>query len=555
MPRLLKSCRTEAGFRTPPLSFVRQPSHAALLLAFWVMGLAALAGCASLPASSSYEKQASVAYAHPEGTRIARPFAASAAAHSGSSAFRILSRGTDGFAVRMQLIDAAEHSLDLQYFIFHQDQTGQLITEALLRAADRGVHLRLLVDDGATVPGDGRIRLLAAHPGIEVRIFNPFAYRGESAFGRGLEFMFHHGRLDFRMHNKLMLVDGAGALIGGRNIGDQYFQIDPQAQYADDDLFVAGPTVHELSASFDRYWNSTLAYPVEALSGGPPSDAQLVSYRAELSATRQKAQDGGASYLKEVASGEPLSGILNGELPVVWAPAQVVCDAPDKRQEHKSSGRGPFMYQPVAEAVAAVRSELLMITPYFVPTPEESQILKELRQREVRVGILTNSLESTTEISAHAGYQRHRTDMLQAGVELHELRAAPDNARGSGESAALLRHGNYGLHAKLYTFDRSKLFIGSMNFDQRSAWLNTEIGLIIDSGELTLQAVARYDAMTQLGNAYEVALQSNPDGHPALIWRTRQGDRVVESAHEPSRNAWRTVEDDFLQLLPIDGEL
>lgn len=455
----------------------------------------------------------------------------------------------------MQLIDGAEHSLDLQYFIFHQDETGQLITEGLLRAADRGVHLRLLVDDGAIVPGDGRIRLLAAHPNIEVRIFNPFAYRGETVFGRGLEFMFHHGRLDFRMHNKLLLVDSSCAVIGGRNIGDEYFQIDPQAQYADDDVFVAGPTVHELSASFDSYWNSALAYPVEALSGGRPTDAQLAAYRAALAATRQKAQEAGASYLHDAASGEPLSGILNGELPVVWAPAQVVCDAPDKRKEHKATERGPFIYKPLAETVAAVRTELLMITPYFVPTPDESRVLKDLRQRNVRIGILTNSLESTTEISAHAGYQRHRTEMLQAGVELHELRAAPDNPRGSGESAALLRHGNYGLHAKLYTFDRSKLFIGSMNFDQRSAWLNTEIGLIIDSDELTKQAVARYDAMTQLGNAYEVSLRTDAEGHPTLVWRTRKGDRLIETVHEPSRNVWRGVQDDFLQLLPIDSEL
>ncbi len=526
------------------------------VLAFWVVGIAGLAGCASLPKSDTYEKPASVAYAHPEDTRIAEAFATAAAAHSGSSGFRLISRGADGFALRMQLIDGAQHSLDLQYFIYHQDQTGQLITEALLRAADRGVHLRLLVDDGATVPGDGRIRVLAADPNIEVRIFNPFAYRGETVFGRGFEFMFHHRRLDFRMHNKLLLVDSAGALIGGRNIGDQYFQIDPQAQYADDDLFVTGPTVRELAASFDSYWNSALSYPVEVLSGGRPTAEQLAAYRADLSAVRQRAQDAGAGYLQDAASGEPLSGILSGELPVVWAPAQVVCDAPDKRHDHhKEDTRSPFIYKPVAETVAAVRSELLMITPYFVPTPEESQILKELRGRNVRVGILTNSLESTTEISAHAGYQRHRTEMLQAGVEVHELRAAPDNPRGSGESAALLRHGNYGLHAKLYTFDRSKLFIGSMNFDQRSAWLNTEIGLIIDSSELTQQAVARYDAMTQLGNAYEVALRSDPEGHPTLIWRTRKGDRLIETTHEPSRNAWRDVQDDLLQLLPIDSEL
>jgi putative cardiolipin synthase len=196
-----------------------------------------------------------------------------------------------------------------------------------------------------------------------------------------------------------------------------------------------------------------------------------------------------------------------------------------------------------------------MITPYFVPTPKETQTLKDLRQRGVRVGILTNSLESTTEVSAHAGYQHHRTEMLQAGVELHELRASPENAHGSGQSAAMTRYGNYSLHAKLYAFDRSKLFAGSMNFDQRSAWLNTEVGLIIDSSELTQQAVARYDAMTQLGNAYEVLLQPDSNGKQHLVWRTRVGDQVVATSREPSRNAMRRAEDDFLQMLPIDAEL
>lgn len=548
----------EVASRTPPL-FPARPRRATFIVALLALSALQLLGCASLPPGSKFEKQPSVAYAHPESTRLARAFETGAAAHPGNSALRILSRGADGFAVRMQLIDAAEHTLDLQYFIFHQDQTGQLITEALLRAADRGVHLRILVDDGAVIPGDGRIALLAAHPDIEVRIFNPFAYRGDSVFLRATEFAFNHRRLDFRMHNKLMLVDNAGALIGGRNIGDQYFQIDPQGQYADDDLFVSGPTVQQLSATFDSYWNSALAIPVQALSGGPPTTAKLSAYRAQLSATVKKAQDSGASYLQDVASGQPLSGILDGEQPVVWAAVQVVCDAPDKqhgkRHGHAGAGRAPFVYEPVAQAVAAVRTELLMITPYFVPTPEETQVLKDLRQRNVRVGILTNSLESTTEISAHAGYQHHRTEMLEAGVELHEVRAAPDNARGTGQSAALSHYGNFGLHAKLYSFDRSKLLIGSMNFDQRSAWLNTEVGLIIDSSELALQAVARYDAMTQLSSAYEVLLRPDAAGHPRLVWRTRIGDHEVWTTHEPARNEWRRIEDDFLQLLPIDDEL
>ena len=527
----------------------------AALLAVLITSLPGLPGCASLPPGSQYQKRPSAALAHPEQSTLGEAFAAAAAAHPGSSGFRILPVGIDGFAMRVQLIGAARRSLDLQYFIFHQDQTGQLITEALLRAADRGVRLRLLVDDGATEPGDTQIRLLAAHPNIEVRIFNPFAYRGDSTVLRGVEFAFSHRRLDFRMHNKLLVADNATALMGGRNIGDQYFQVDPQGQYADDDVFVAGPTVQQLSGKFDSFWNSVLAIPVEALAGGRPTPEQLAAFRAQLAAKRQQAKDTNASYELRAASGAPLARILNGELPVVWAPAQVVCDLPDKPLRHGHEDRGAFAYEPLAAAIAAVQSELLMITPYFVPTPKESEVLKDLRQRNARVGILTNSLESTTEVSAEAGYQHHRMEMLQAGVELHELRASPENARGSGQSVALSRYGNYALHAKLYTFDRSKLFIGSMNYDQRSAWLNTEIGLIIDSSELALQAAARYEAMTQPGNAYQVLLEPDSQGRPRLHWRTQIGGRLVDTTREPSRNGTRRIEDDVLRLLPIDREL
>ena len=545
----------QVGSRTPLSLLERGPGRATFPVALAAFALAQLVGCATLPPGAQYHKQASVAFAHPQDAHIAQVFAPAAAAHSGDSAFRILSRGIDGFSIRMQLIQQAQHALDLQYFIFRQDHSGQMITEALLQAADRGVHLRLLVDDGATLPGDGRIVLLAAHPNVEVRIFNPFAYRGNSTTLRAMEFALHHRRLDYRMHNKLLVADNASALIGGRNVGDQYFQIDPQGQYADDDVFVSGPTVQKLSATFDNFWNSALAIPVEALSGGHPSAAQLAAYRDVLAQAHQKAQQAGAIYLREAASGEPLAGILKGELPVVWAPAQVVCDPPDKINHQEHGPRRPFVYEPVTQAVAAVHSEFLMITPYFIPTPREAQALKDLRQRNVRVGVLTNSLESTTEVSAHAGYQRHRTEMLQAGVELHEVRAAPDTARGTGQPVALSRYGNYGLHAKLYAFDRSRLFIGSMNFDQRSARLNTEIGLLIESSELAQQAVARYDAMTQLANAYQVTLQADPTGHSHPLWRTSIEGKLVETKHEPSRNAWRGLQDDFLRLMPIDDEL
>jgi putative cardiolipin synthase len=520
-----------------------------------LLATVALGACAELPPGSDFPKQESVALTHPEDTALGRKFQAAAKEHPGDSGFRILSVGVDGFAARIQLIKAAERSLDLQYFIFQQDDSGRLVTDALLRAADRGVHLRVLIDDGATSPGDNQIRLLAAHPQIEIRIFNPFKYRGDSSVRRGAEYLAHHGRLDFRMHNKLIVADNTIALIGGRNIGNQYFQVDPESQFADDDVFVSGPTVPQLSAKFDEYWNSALAIPVEALAGGKATDAQLAAYRLQLAAQWQRAEDDGVSYLKRAASGEPLSGIFSGELPLVWSSVEVVCDSPQKKRVKDGSMIGQLMYDEVAKTAAAVQSELLMITPYFVPTTQELKLLQGLRDRNVKVRILTNSLESTTELGAQSGYARFRVKLLHSGVELYELRALIGNTRGSGETVQMARHGNYGLHAKLFVFDRRKLFIGSMNFDQRSTRINTEVGLIIDSPTLAQQTAARFDAMTESSNAYQVVLKENADTTPQLIWRTREEGQIVEYTREPSKSQWRRFEVGFLSLLPLDHEL
>jgi putative cardiolipin synthase len=515
----------------------------------------ALGACASLPHSFDVPKQRSVAFAHPEETQVGQHFADAAGDHPGNSAFRIISVGVDGFAARIQLIDAATQSLDLQYFIFRQDNTGQLLTDALLRAADRGVQVRLLVDDADRAKGDRRIALLTAHPRIEVRIFNPWVYRGDSSLLRSVEFIFSHRRLDFRMHNKLIIADNASALIGGRNIGDQYFQIDPRGQFADDDVFVAGPTVQRLSATFDDYWNSGPSIPVEALEGGRPAEPAFTEYRQHLQEQWQKAQSDGIGYMKQAEGGDPLSGILHGQLPLVWSSALVVCDSPEKRLIKAGSMVGRLMYQPFAQTAAAAQSELLMITPYFVPTRDERQLLLGLRQRNVRVRILTNSLDSTSSLLAHAGYVRSRKALLQSGVEFYEIRALIGNTRGSGQTAAISRHGNYGLHAKFFVIDRQKLYIGSMNFDQRSVQLNTEVGLIIGSAELAQQTVTRFEAMSQPANAYQVVLQPSGTGGSQMIWRTEETGRSVDYTREPARHEWRRYAAHLLSHLPLGREL
>ncbi|MGZ5891257.1 MAG: phospholipase D-like domain-containing protein [Caldimonas sp.] len=526
-------------------------------LAFLVLAFSVLSGCATLPPGSGAPKSVSLAISDPQATDLGRKVARSALKHPGVSGFRLLSAGVDGFLARAQMANAAQRTLDLQYFILRGDETGRLLADAVQRAAARGVRVRVLIDDGETVAGDEKIVALNADPHIEVRIFNPFVYRGHVKLVRAVEFMLSSARLDYRMHNKLFVADNAVALIGGRNIGDQYFQVDPGSQFADDDVFAAGPIVKELSATFDDYWNSAIAIPAEALAGGKSADAPLIEGRQSLAPHREPAKtEVIEDYSHRIALGEPLAGMLSGKLPLVWAKAQVICDSPEKKRVEKGWMVGRLMHRPVAKAVEAVQSELLMITPYLIPGQEGMQLFEDLRQRSVRIRILTNSLESSTMLAAQAGYMRYRTPLLESGVELYEVRSLLGDARGSGESAAMSRYGNYSLHAKLFVFDRKKLFIGSMNFDQRSMHLNTEIGLIIDSPVLAQQMAARFDAMVQPVNAYRVALRPAEGGGPSsLVWRTQEGANAVDYDTEPARSDGQRIEVKFLKLLPLDKEL
>jgi putative cardiolipin synthase len=521
------------------------------------LGLAALlaVGCASLPPGADYPKAASNALAHPEETKLGRHFEATAREHGGDSGFRILTAGVAGFLARAEMLNAAERTIDLEYFIFRQDETGRLLTDALLRAADRGVRVRLLVDDGDTVDGDEEIAALSAHPKIEVRIFNPFVYRGHVLFIRAVEFGLTAARLDYRMHNKLLVVDNAIALVGGRNIGDQYFQVDQQAQLGDDDVFTTGPIVKQLSVTFDEFWNCALAIPTAALANGTPSHFDLDAYRKALDEHRQQVKRDGTDYASRVETGEPLAGIIAGTRPLAWAPVQLVYDSPHKKKVRSGEMVGELMHKPVGDAMAAVQSELLIITPYLIPGKGGTRILSDLRKRGVRVSILTNSLESTPELMAHAGYMHYRIPLLEDGVELYEVRALLGDARGTGESIATARSTSYSLHAKLFVLDRRKLYVGSMNFDERSHRLNTEIGLLIDSPELAQETAVRFAAIVSPANSYRVVLTDASSGSPKVVWRTEERGAAIEYDTEPARSDGERLKVHLLSLLPLDKEL
>ena len=516
-----------------------------------------LCGCTTLPGRDYPRRPSPLATVAPN-SELLQPATDAARAHGDKSGFRLYSLGIDGLLLRLELIDAAHSSLDLQYYVFHGDESGKLVTEALLRAAARGVRVRILVDDGETIRGDEQLYALAGEKNVEIRVFNPWRYRGHNALLRGIEYLFSHRRLDFRMHNKLFIADRAVALVGGRNIGDEYFQVDPGWQFADDDVYTTGPAVQQFAVSFEEYWQSELAVPVQALLPAKATDAAAAATLAQRATMPKKAASAGADYEQKLSAKEPLASVLAGRAPLDWASAEVVADSPYKGKEraknvpHISS----LLFAPVADAIHNTRSELVMVSPYLVPSPDEMRLLEDLRARERSVSILTSSLEAESSHAAQAGYMHYRKALLEAGVQLYEIRARPEDPRGTGQAEKLSRYGHYSLHAKLLVFDRSVLYIGSMNYDQRSRRLNTEDGLIIHSGDLAGQAARRFDLMTQPQNAYAVRLQEKvPGDAPELTWSTEKSGAPVTLHSEPARSAWQKFEVHFLELFPIDREL
>jgi putative cardiolipin synthase len=516
--------------------------------------LASLAACASVQPGAGFPKPESHALEPATGGTLAAIADRTANLPEAQSGFRMLSAGIDGLLARVEVIDAARRSLDLQYYIFRGDQSGLIVASALLRAAERGVRVRLIVDDGESVRGDEKILAMAAHAGIEIRLFNPFRYRGHSWFFRGTEFLFNKSRLDYRMHNKLLVADNSVVLIGGRNIGDQYFQIDPESQFGDDDLITAGPIVRKLSDVFDEFWNSAEAVPVQAVDRKHTSAAALAGLRAAISADELPPVQPISDFAKRLAAGEPLGSIIAAKTPLIASHARLVYDSPDKKHVTAGMSPGNLIYDAVADEAKSVSTEMLAVTPYLVPSPDELQTMKSERDRNAAVRILTNSLQSAPDLAAHAGYMHYRPAMLQAGIQLYEIRSLLGSTRGSGQGKAISRHGHYSLHGKIYVFDRRSIFVGSLNLDQRSKLLNTEIGLIIHSPSLAEQAALRFEALSSLDNSYTVELRA-AESKSSLVWKTRESGVVREYTKEPARNEWQKFRVNVLTLLPLDKEL
>ena len=500
-----------------------------------------LTACAGLPDVTG--KPASQALTDTGTTRLARAIEPRLREHAGQSGLIMLGNGRDAFATRVLLADAAERSIDLQTYIFHADATGMMLFDRLRRAADRGVRVRLLLDDNNTVGLDPIIALLDAHANIEVRLFNPHANRGYRLAGYATDF----ARLNRRMHNKSFTVDNQATVVGGRNIGNEYFATGEGTSFADLDVIAMGPAVHAVSAVFDRYWNSASAYPAAAvLAGVVPADAQAFSEQVR----QVQAAPGAAAYAQALADSRKVAELLAGSAAIEWANTRLVYDAPEKVLNPPE--RVDLQMLPKLEAALGQPLRALdLVSPYFVPGEAGALALQTLAQRGVRVRVLTNSLAATDVSAVHAGYAKWRQGLLQAGVTLLELKpssgpnASPDKADKSADGPG--GSSKASLHAKTFGVDGQRLFIGSFNLDPRSARLNTEMGMVIDS---PLFATQLSDTLDQAATGAAYALRLSPQG--AVEWV--DGGSTVHTT-EPQTSAWRRAMVTFLSWLPIEWML
>ncbi len=496
----------------------------------WLLGLTILlaAGCA-LPSLDG--RPATTVLKETADTRLARNTAPLVQAHPEKTGIYPLSVAEDAFAARVLLAAAAQKSIDAQYYIWHDDVTGNLLFEALCQAAERGVRVRLLLDDNSTAGLDRKIAALAARPNISVRLFNPLAVRGM----RWTNYLFDFSRLNHRMHNKSFTVDNRVTVVGGRNVGDEYFDAGSGVAFADLDVMALGPIVEKVSSAFDLYWNSADAYPSEGIVGaGTEKDTALLANGFAHTRANSRAQ----KYVESLRQSALITGLIQGVLPLEWADVQLVYDEPSKV---RGAGGDVLLLPRLLEAVGAPRTQMDLVTPYFVPMEEGTESFKQLVQRGVRVRILTNSLESNDVAAVHAGYAKRRKSLLAGGVELYELRRAALPAQHSntgGSSAAL--------HAKTFQIDDSRVFVGSFNFDPRSAKLNTEMGFVIDSPVLAGRIRAFFDTQL-LQVSYKVELRGGD-----LEWIENSGDNPRVYSSEPNSSAFRRGTVKVVSWLPID---
>lgn len=509
---------------TQILALLSRPAQRCAIVGLLALGLAA---CGSLPPPVPHTP--TYALADNSGTPLAALVHSSELpdTRSNLSGFQLLGTSESAYGSRAALIEASRKTLDLQYYTIHYDSSTEALLEQIREAARRGVRVRLLLDDFNAVGPNVAVLRLDKEPGIEVRMFNPVSGPRNSQIGRVLGSLFDFRRIQQRMHNKMLIADNALAVTGGRNIGDAYFGQSATSNFLDLDILVAGPMVQALSHSFDTYWNDARAYPIGSLLRGrdreifdappvpaaeaapplPGSDASPIDnpLTTAPNAETEEAETAPVAARPVPGAGGIAQQIQAGRLTLVWAPSALLVDKPAKIAPENpldDADQDVNVVEGVLQVVASARTDVLIVSPYFVPGDRMMEVFTTLRQRGVRVRVLTNSLASNDAPLAHVGYARYRKALLEAGVELFEMRARGDTQRRFFGSTPESRAS---LHAKALVVDERLLVVGSMNLDLRSALQNTELGVVIRSRILSRSLSETIEQ--GLADSYQLRLQ------------------------------------------------
>ncbi len=472
------------------------------------------------------------------------------------SGFEIIDRNDEAFQVRLAMADLADRTLDLQYYIWNRDQTGALLMERVLRAADRGVRVRLLLDDLTTWGGDEGMMIINNHPNIEIKIYNPLGRRYSSSMMRPLAFVGNFSRVNHRMHNKIMAADNQVAIVGGRNIGDEYFGVSAQMNYLDMDLFTVGPVVDEVSHAFDEYWNSEWSFRFELFNEKRPTEEQDLAFRKELNELTRLESFAAFPYEINFEHDFLVGRLEHAKRDLDWAPAQVIVDVPRKDLEQDEVN----LQEQLREIVGSLDEELLGTAPYFVATKEMIARVAKATGNGVQVRMLTNSVASNDVSPAQWGYADKRKKLLEAGMQLYELR--PDAADIEGHMAEGFGDSKLGLHAKMGVYDRKIVFVGSFNIDPRSIELNTEIGIVVYSEKLAAKLAVLLERNMAPMNAYQVVpakISKREDGSikvERLKWiGTNEDGGLMHYTKEPNLRCSDKLGQGFYKIVPIDSQL
>lgn len=484
--------------------------------------------------------------------------------HIDKSGFYFIDTGVDAFSAMAGLISAAKRSIDLQSFIYHDDRTGRLLAYKLLQAADRGVRVRILLDDFFSSSKTSLLATLNAHRNIELRFFNPVSTVG---WVRPIALVAKFSKVTRRMHNKAFIVDDRVAIVGGRNVGDVYYAMHGDYQFTDLDVLSVGPAVNNISGSFDTFWNSRWVVGVAAYSQFSNQSAKSVFVKKKLLQLRKNAtQLRNSQFMNAVRKSGIATKLLQGHLPMLWSKSKLFYDPPEKvtgRRKHRKN----YLMRQIMPYLAQAKSEILIVTPYFVPRYSGLRWLKRLRKKGIKITVLTNSFASNDIPFAYIGYERYRRKLLNMGVKLYEFKPSAESTRRKGYS--WLKHlPKAGLHAKLIIIDGKKLIIGSPNINARSRNLDTEIAMLINNSDISRQMGALFKKLIRPANSYRVVLRKRDDywreaddldldeeQEQQLVWITHKRGKRVQYRQEPKTWFLGHLGVFFIGLFPIEGQL